>query len=817
MLAAFCCLVGLSFHAIAGNPVVTTIAPRGGTRGTDVQVTFYGERLKDVDGLIFYGEGLAAKSIDAREDGKAAVTITVATNAPLGPQMVRVRTKTGVSHARLFSVGAYPSVAEVEPNNDFAHPQRIELGTTVEGVTQDEDVDHYVFTAKKGQWVSAEVECMRLGPPDGLLTDVYVAILNSNRFELAINDDNALLGCDPAVTVQIPEDGDYVMQVRDAAYEGNDNARYRAHLGLYRRPFTCYPAGGKVGEKLKVRFIDGKETFFEQEIELPPQANEAYAVFPEFEGHTPPSPNYLRVSPGPNVLEVEPNDDAMQNATPGGDGICALNGILQKPGDVDCFKLKLGKDQEVVISAYGRGVGSPVDPVLELLKPDGSGAASNDDMEGGKLDSRLTFKAPVEGEYRVRIQDKMRAGGPEYVYRIEVETPKQQLAFSSPQFANNDSQQRQWYAIPRGGRIATMLNVSRERVGGDIRFDVTGLPPGVKLVEPAWPERFGAIPILFEAAADAPLGGATAVLTAEAKMNPPFVGRLRQTFNFCYDGNQRVFHSRFTDRIPLAVCDEAPYSLEIEKSAVPLLREGDLALKVRCKRKEGFTKPIQVYMEWRPNGVNGLGEATIPEGQNECTFPLQAGGGAELGVSRVVVLGASDTGYGIIWNASPYQEITVAEPFVSGKIEMVALERPNAGRMLCPLQVLRPFEGKAHARVLAVPTGVTVSEVDFDKDAKQIEFAVQTKPDSPLGKHENLFVALEIPMQGGVALQKTAYRTSLRIDDPPKVPVAAAASAPAPAPVPAPVAANPAPLAAPVEKPLSRLEQLRRRAKNGGK
>ena len=49
-----------------------------------------------------------------------------------------------------------------------------------------------------------------------------------------------------------------------------------------------------------------------------------------------PSPNMVRVSDLQNVLEVEPND-ALAQATPGV-APSAMNGIIEKPGDIDHFK-----------------------------------------------------------------------------------------------------------------------------------------------------------------------------------------------------------------------------------------------------------------------------------------------------------------------------------------------------------------------------------------------------------------------------------------------------------------------------------------------
>jgi hypothetical protein len=215
-------------------------------------------------------------------------------------------------------------------------------------------------------------------------------------------------------------------------------------------------------------------------------------------------------------------------------------------------------------------------------------------------------------------------------------------------------------------------------------------------------------------------------------------------------------------------------------------------------------------MDWRPNGVSGQGEITIPEGQTQAAFNLQAGGGAELGRFKLVVLGAADSGYGTVWNASPYQELVIAEPFVAGKTELLAVERGKSARLICPLQHLRPFAGKARARLLGVPPGLTVGELEFDPATAQLDFPVEATTNAPVGRHNNLFVAVDLPLNGATAIQKLAYGTSIRVDEPPKAPPPVAAAPPA-GPAPPPAASTPKP----PEKPLTRLEQLRRQAATG--
>src|SRR5690606_17020024 len=114
------------------------------------------------------------------------------------------------------------------------------------------DEDIYIVSLRKGERLSVEVEAMRLGRT---FFDAYVAILDPQQFELASCDDAVLLRTDAFASILAPEDGDYRVVVREAAYEGNDQCRYRLHIGSFPRPSAVFPPGGKPGEALELRFI----------------------------------------------------------------------------------------------------------------------------------------------------------------------------------------------------------------------------------------------------------------------------------------------------------------------------------------------------------------------------------------------------------------------------------------------------------------------------------------------------------------------------------------------------------------------------------
>ena len=180
------------------------------------------------------------------------VKLKAAADCRLGEHAVRLVAASGISELRTFYVGPLPLAEEKEPNNELGIAQAIPLNTTVCGTVQSEDVDYFKVTAKKGQRISAEVEGMRLGNTN---FDPSVSILDKKRFVLATSDDHILLNQDPACSVIAPEDGEYFIELRETSYRGDGNCYYRMHVGTFPRPTAAYPAGGKVGEALKVKFL----------------------------------------------------------------------------------------------------------------------------------------------------------------------------------------------------------------------------------------------------------------------------------------------------------------------------------------------------------------------------------------------------------------------------------------------------------------------------------------------------------------------------------------------------------------------------------
>ncbi len=247
--------LGLAALAISGgfvkaaSPDLSTTIPRGGKVGTEVKVNFIGNRLSDVQSVLFHYPGISAKDIKVVDDKKVEITLVIAPDCRLGEHHLRLQCRSGISYARNFWVSQFPNVDEVEPNDDIAVPQKISMNVTIEGEAKPEETDYYQVTVKKGERISVEVEGLRINNiPLNIAIDPFVAILNKDRFEIASADGSALLKQESILSIEAPEDGDYLIEVRDAAYQGR--GRYRAHIGNFPDPPGFSPWGAKPGPKL---------------------------------------------------------------------------------------------------------------------------------------------------------------------------------------------------------------------------------------------------------------------------------------------------------------------------------------------------------------------------------------------------------------------------------------------------------------------------------------------------------------------------------------------------------------------------------------
>ena len=770
----------------AAAPRIWKVTPRIITRGTTAEVTverWYHEARE----LLFYGPGVrcTATAFDA-DKHKLTCTLVIAADCLLGEQPFRIRTDEGLSDLGTIHVGPFNIVdeGETKPNtNDTpATAMPVEINTTVRGVLSrsgNEDVDCYRIAGKAGDRLSVEVVMARLAdyPYNDPQLDQYdasVAVFDISGRIIARNDDSRLHRQDPLVSLRLPVDGEYVVAVRRAMFFPIDTP-YAVHIGSFSRPLAAFPPGGPVGEAVAVGLLGDPLGVANKTIVVPEQRG-TFSWFGDA-----PSPLPLRASPFPNQLEDRSSSVTAVPHLP-----VALNGILAAPGETDRFRLSVRKGDRLQLRVWSAALGLPVDPVIRLRPLDAAGTAGDVEMEAddAKLDERDIFggtgdfpdvfdpsviwSPKQDGDYLLEVSDTRGFGGPTHVYRIEIAPPTDTLhiALVSTGHYKIERPRATSLAVPRGS--SWMVNLSLflgqgTTFRGPFALAVEGLPAGMRMVPPTVPEGQSSWPLLLEADADAPPSAALIRVSAKAAQGerPLEVMNQQNIPRVNYSGG--AWRSIRLDRFATAVVEPAPFSVELEAPRLPLPQGAEIAIPVRVSRRPGFDEPLELQCMFGPSGVVLPPAMEIPADQTEATLLLAANANAKVGSGPLSVLvstsqprpGAVDAesaywGTERVRVSSPLVDLTVAEPFVTIAGEPQSVRRGDRLSYRWSVKHVRPFSGKATARLIGLPVGVSMVSAapTIDATTTDLAFELEASDDALLGMVNGLSCELVFTIDG---------------------------------------------------------------------
>ncbi len=720
------------------TPVLTVIVPRGMQRGTEKVVTFSGARLFDAKEVLLYDEGLEVKKIEQVDNNNVKVTLWAAADCRLGEHVAQLRTASGVSDYRNFFVGAMEEIDEAEPNSEFDAAQKIELNRTVNGVILAEDRDFFRITAKRGQRISVEVEAIRLG----VMFDPVIAIYDDQGNELQAVDDCAQLKQDAMLSIAAPSDGEYVVLLREASYGGNENCRYRLHVGDFPRVSMVFPLGGKPGEKRELTFFGDPSGEIKKEVTLPESVGDRRGIFFSDDAGITPSPLRFMISDIESKFEVEPNGDMDQK-----DAFTlpvAIDGRIAEGDKLDYHLFSAKQGQVVLIDCHARALGSPLDPTVNIFYANRKHITGQDDFKA-KPDTKMRFTVPADGDYYVRVFDKLFRSGEDFTYRLNMELAKPKLSVAIRR-TDRYSQRRQQVVIPQGNRFGMILEAKRENFAGELKLIADALPVGVEMHFRPMAASINYMPVVFSATDQSPVGGGLFDLEAahiDDKRRISGGYRLRAEL-VTGPPNNSLYYPCFTEKIPIAVVDSVPFKLEMVQPKAPLLRNGNMKIKIIAHRDEGFDQDIWLRFPFRPPGVGTSHQIKLPKGKSEINYPLNANDKAQIGKWPMYVIGQAEN-KGRAWVSTELKELEVAEPRVAMQLQRTSLTRGESAEMQCTIEQLIAFEGEATAELLGVPPHViTNSPLKFTKDSTSLAFKFETSEKSPHGKH-GPFVRVTIP------------------------------------------------------------------------
>jgi hypothetical protein len=740
-------IVALALGSGLPGQTVNAMLPRGGQRGTEVELRFQGNGLADANALLVEGRGIDVVEVAADKDTEARAKVRIAADAELGEHRLVLCTARGVARMRTFQVGTLPESNEREPNDSLAEAEPIELGTTRNGRITAEDTDWFALPVVAGQRVAIEVVGARLGDADW---DPQLELFDPSGSRHARMDDSRLGRSDPIATFTPDADGTWLVALRDQTLGGAQNAFYRLHVGTFPRPLGAVPAGGRPGEQIEVELIgDGPKR---RETVRLRQEDGLHSHFPQ-DGDA--------VAPTPVLFVVRDLAGVVEGAAEPLAAPVAVHGVLAKPGEVDRFEVTMAKGADLELFVIARRLRSPLDAVVQVRDPKGAVLGSNDDQ--GQLDSRLAFRPPADGEYTVVLFDQLRRGGDEFFYRLEIAPPRRGAVFTEavPGRRAEDI----GVSVPQGGRAAIVIAATRLERGPGTRLTLDGLPAGVRIDAPPLPAGTDLVPIVLHAASDAALGAALVSVSGQDDQGRSLDGAIyAHEVPLVRVFNERVFLSTHMRSVPVAVAKPAPFRLEVTAPRVPIVRGSPLGLAAKVVRDDGYTGDVRVRMLWNPPGI-GSGQVGVDAKTTDVVLPLSANDNAPVGRYGIVLCAIGNDGGVAREVCSELVELEVAEPWIDVKVPDVRAELGATVELAIELKPRRELPAPPRFDLRGLPRGVVAGEAVLDLANGKARLPLVIDAKAPVGRHRSQVLRVLVASDGDDVVQDV--RTGeLRIDRP---------------------------------------------------
>ena len=494
-------------------PALDRVEPPGVAAGGRERWTFAGRGLERVERVVVDGDGLSTE-VASRAEGRLTADVRADPTSGPGFRDVRLLGPGGISNRLRVRVDALSQTAEREPNDRPEDATAIPPGSAGVGVLTPRDVDHFRFPARGGVPVVVDLEARRLGTP---LQPVVSLSTAAGKLLTQRRGTPGLAG-DVRFVFEPPADGDYLAQVKDNQYRGSEHAVYR--LRVTTEPFATglWPLGGPPGASLTVSLLGGNLDAPEtRTVRLPDRPGAT--LDPSSEAGAFPFPFPF---PGRLVTGDGPERDEPDRLEPG----VTVNGRLERPGEVDRYRLGVGAGGAVRLAVVAAPLGSRLDAVLTVRRETGAALAENDDPPAGadsrETDSDLVFRPDADGEVVVEVADRYGRGGPEFAYRLKVQSPP--ADFSVTARPESDA-----INLEPGGRVEVAVGLRIIGRVGPIRLEAEGLPEGVTcapvVVRPRSaddaPQRVaGRITLVASSQAPRGLGRLAIVASAEPDAGP---------------------------------------------------------------------------------------------------------------------------------------------------------------------------------------------------------------------------------------------------------------------------------------------------------
>ena len=560
-------------------PRLLTTMPMGGQAGETLDVTITGEWIDGADQLMFSNQGISAKpKLDSSgQPIPNQYTVTIAKDCPVGIHEARVMTRLGLSASRAFSVSNVPEKSQASPSTSPGTAFPISVNSVCNATMPVRAVNHYSFTAKKGQRLL--VECAA-GGIDSKLKPVVIVADEKGR-DLKVERRGGM------IEFITPSDGTYMVKTHDLTFNGGNYYFYR----------------------LAVRELSPDE----RAIPSPSTRNVNAFSWP---------PVGLARTAATTEADLE-NGQAQSITLP-----ADIAGSFYPAADVDTYEFDAKAGESWWVEVASERFGLPTDPsvvVQQINTVDGEAkytdiaelsdipspvkvssngyAYDGPPYNAGSSDVLGKFEIKTDGRYRLQLRDRF--GGtrndPKNRYRMVVRKAKPDFALVGwalhMMLRNGDRNAlSKPIALRRGASMALeIIAIRRDGFDGPIELNLEDLPEGVTATGLTIPAKQSRGIVVVTADANAPRGLSLATFSGTATINEESVTRPCTLASMKWpvkDGKSEIPAPRLLADVPVSVggVDLAPITIAPSEDKIWEAKEGEkLTVELVIDRREEFS------------------------------------------------------------------------------------------------------------------------------------------------------------------------------------------------------------------------------------
>lgn len=425
--------------------------------------------------------------------------VTVAQGTPTGLYEMRLSGRRGLSNPLRFHVGEFVEHLESEPNDkgqgnayDASRP------FLLNGQVMPGDVDRFRFIGRAGQKLVFQARARELIP---YLADAVpgwfqatLRVTNGEGEEVAFVDDFEYRP-DPVLFFQVPADGEYTVEIRDAIYRGREDFVYRLQIGETPFVASIFPLGARLGEERVAKIVGWN--LDRSNLKLNTKGERVRSRLGRVKSSRGFSNSFLYAL-GTAPVKVEGESVVSGDTIVIGETVA---GLVSQKGERDVFSFSGNAGQLVHLEVRARRLGSPLDSRLLLLGSDGKVLSEADNLppenrglHTDHADSLIEFELPESGIYTVRLDDVQGRGGESFGYLLETGQPEPNfdlLVYPSGLMIS-----------PGGSRSVSVKAFRRSGFEGPIKLTLGKDDKGFKLSGGVIPEGQDSAEIVLTASAE---------------------------------------------------------------------------------------------------------------------------------------------------------------------------------------------------------------------------------------------------------------------------------------------------------------------------